>query len=375
MSVTLQKIAAHVNCSTATVSRTMNGTGGVGRAMGDRVLAAIAELEAREEPRSPKRGKGRPRGSVSLSDTIDVVFYRNAGLEPLSYSGQGLKVASPTDPDLDTIFSPRLRLSMDFFRAIIDGIVEELSKTGHQMHQQISRNLLDDLLINRLNKSKHRGVLLLGTPDKTVAEFISRCRLPVVLVDLLGTPGVPVVAVDNLGGITQALRHLLSQGHKRIGFVGNNDNPSLQVRYLAFCGGMTGAGLDVNKNWCQLDAIQIRDVTKKFTKILAMPNRPSAVLCANDCYAIGVMTAATEAGLSIPSDLSVVGFDDIGVSALLTPPLTTVRVPKTELGACAANLLLHCTGTGRPFGLWNLCEIRCRTELVVRSSTRRLKEG
>ena len=370
MSVTLNDIAARVQCSPATVSRAMNGTASVEETLRVRILAAMEELETQANGDKAESKKGRPRGSVSLSDTIDVVLFRNEGLEPLCYSDQGLKVASITDEDPHAFFSPRLKLSTDFYRSIIDGIIEELYKVGLQMRQQICRDLLDERFINRLNKSRHRGVLLLGSPDKTVKDFIHRCSLPVVLVDILGIPDVPVVAVDNLGGITLALRHLLSLGHKRIGFAGNNDNPGLQIRYLAFCGGMTGAGLVVKQDWCLLAAEHIKDVVKKYTKILSSPNRPSAVICANDCYAIGVMSAAAAAGLSIPKDLSVVGFDDVDVAALLTPPLTTVRVPKTEIGACAADLLLHCTGNGGLLGLWNHCEVRCRTELVVRGSTR-----
>lgn len=371
MSVTLNDIAAHVKCSPATVSRAINGTAGVERSLQDRIMAAIDELEVKADSVEAERRRGRPRGSVSLSDTVDVVLFRNEGVEPLTYSERGVTIASLTEEVADQFFSPRLKLATDFYRYIIDGIVEELSKTGLQMNQQICRNLLDDKFLKKLNKSRHRGVLLLGSPDKTELEFIRRCSLPVVLVDILGVPGVPVVAVDNLGGTALSLEHLVSLGHKHIGFAGNNENPSLHIRFLAFCGGMTGHGLVVNQNWCSLSPGHITNVTSNFTKILSSPKRPSAVLCANDYYAIGVMKAAQAAGLRIPEDLSVVGFDDIDVAAMMSPPLTTVRVPKMEIGACAANILLQCTAGGGDAEMWKHCEVRCRTELVVRGSTKR----
>ena len=371
MSVTLNDIAAHVKCSPATVSRAINGTAGVERSLQGRIMEAIDELEMNEDNAEAERRRGRPRGSVSLSDTVDVVLFRNEGVEPLTYSERGVTIASLTEEVSDQFFSPRLKLATDFYRYIIDGIVEELSKTGLQMNQQICRNLLDETFLKKLNRSRHRGVLLLGSPDKTELEFIRRCSLPVVLVDILGVPDVPVVAVDNLGGTALSLEHLVSLEHKQIGFAGNNENPSLHIRYLAFCGGMTGHGLTVNQNWCSLSPGHITNVTSNFTKILSSPKRPSAVLCANDFYAIGVMKAAQAAGLRIPEDLSVVGFDDIDVVAMMSPPLTTVRVPKMEIGACAANILLQCTANGASAAMWKHCEVRCRTELVVRGSTRR----
>jgi len=83
-----------------------------------------------------------------------------------------------------------------------------------------------------------------------------------------------------------------------------------------------------------------------------------------------VLEAARAAGLRVPHDLSVVGFDDVDAAALSTPPLTTVRVPKIQLGACAADLLLRGTAGGGAPEIWQHCEVRCRTELAVRASTR-----
>ena len=109
--------------------------------------------------------------------------------------------------------------------------------------------------------------------------------------------------------------------------------------------------------------------------ILSRKHRPTAFICAGDYYAIGVLEAARALGLRTPQDLSVVGFDDVDAAALSTPPLTTVRVPKIQLGACAADLLLRGTaGDGVP-EIWQHCEVRCRTELAVRASTAPLRKA
>lgn len=369
MSVTLNDIAAHANCSPATVSRAINGTAGVNDALTERIRLAMEALESAQEDSDAGSRRGRPRGSVALSDTVDVVLFRNEGFEPVAYSERGLVIASIEEEYSEKFNSPRLRLVTDFYRNIIAGVAEELSRTGLQMNQQISRNILDEKLIKRLNRSRHRGVLLMGSPDKSELEFIRRCSLPVVLVDILGVPGVPVVAVDNLGGISLSLQHLISLGHKRIGFVGNDQNPSLHIRYLSFCGGMTGAGLPVEKNWNLLEPGSIKNVVESYSKILASPKRPSAVVCANDWFAIGVLKAAENAGLRVPEDLSMVGFDDVEIASMVSPQLTTVRVPTMEMGACAASVLLRITADPAEAEMWRQCEVRCRTELVVRGST------
>ncbi len=371
MSVTLNDIAARVKCSPATVSRAMNGTAGVDSVLSERIRSTMEEMESAQDDSEVGRRRGRPRGSVSLSDTVDVVLFRNEGFEPVAYSERGLIIASIEEEYSDKFNSPRFKLVTDFYRNIIAGVAEELSRTGLQMNQQISRNILDEKLLKRLNRSRHRGVLLIGSPDKRELEFIRRCSLPVVLVDILGVPGVPVVAVDNLGGILLSLQHLISLDHKRIGFAGNDQNPSLHIRYLAFCGGMTGLELPVEKSWCLLEPGLIKNVVENYAKILSGPKRPSAVVCANDWFAIGVIKAAENVGLRVPEDLSVVGFDDMEIAGMMSPPLTTVRVPTMEMGACAANIMLRITADPVEAEMWRHCEVRCRTELVVRGSTSR----
>lgn len=190
-----------------------------------------------------------------------------------------------------------------------------------------------------------------------------------MLVDILGINGPPVVAIDNVGSTASALRHLLDLGHRDIGFVGNPDNPSFRERFHAYFAGMAEAGVAARPEWHYRGSGHIRDIADGLQPMLRAKQRPTAMLCACDHYAIGVFEAARMAGLRIPQDLSVVGFDDVDVASLTTPPLTTVRVPKIQLGACAADLLLHLESGARTPEILQQCEIRCRTELIVREST------
>jgi DNA-binding LacI/PurR family transcriptional regulator len=366
MNVTLTDIANHAGCSPATVSRALNGTAGVDARLHARIVAAVKVLESPGCGNAPRRG--RPRGSLRKSDAVDVIVFRREAVEPLTFSDSGLTVSPITDAEPNVFFSPRFRLATDFYRHIIDGIVSVLATAGLKTIQQVRNDLLEINFLHELRTARHRGVLLLGEPDPQVQTFADTCGCPVVLVDILGVAEHPVVAIDNAGGVAQSLRHLLELGHRDIGFAGTPDNPSLRERFLAYCGGMTEAGLTVRSDWRYGGVGHIRDVADGVRHILGRKRRPSAFLCAGDYYALGVLEAARSLGLRVPQDLSVAGFDDVDAAALSTPPLTTVRVPKIQLGACAADLLLRCgAGDGNP-EIWQHCEVRCRTELAVRAS-------
>lgn len=374
MRVTLTDIAHHAGCSPATVSRALNGTAGVDASLRARIRTAVKTLE---ESTGKSHGeavtqRGRPRGSLRKSDAVDVIVFRRESVEPLTFSDSSLTVAPITDATPNLFFSPRFRLSTDFYRHIIDGIVSVLATTGLKAIQQVRNDLLDKDLLHELRTARHRGVLLLGEPDPQVQTFADTCGCPVVLVDILGVAGHPVVAIDNAGGIAQSLRHLLELGHREIGFAGNLANPSLRERFLAYCGGLTEAGLTVRAEWRYGGSGHIRDVADGVRPILSLKHRPTAFLCAGDYYAIGVLEAARSLGLRTPQDLSVIGFDDVDAAALSTPTLTTVRVPKIQLGACAADLLLRSSAGDAVPEIWKHCEVRCRTELAVRASTRTL---
>ena len=375
MRVTLTDIAHHAGCSPATVSRALNGTAGVDASLRARILAAVKALEDRTGQSSEKAAalRGRPRGSLRKSDAVDVIVFRRESVEPLTFSDSSLTVAPITDATPNLFFSPRFRLSTDY-RLIIDGIVSVLATTGLKAIQQVRNDLLDKDLLHELRTARHRGVLLLGEPDPQVQTFADECGCPVVLVDILGVAGHPVVAIDNAGGVAQSLRHLLELGHREIGFAGNPANPSLRERFLAYCGGMTEAGLTVRAEWRYGGSGHIRDVADGVRPILSLKHRPTAFLCAGDYYAIGVLEAARSLGLRTPHDLSVIGFDDVDAAALSTPPLTTVRVPKIQLGACAADLLLRSSAGDAVPEIWQHCEVRCRTELAVRASTSPLRK-
>ncbi|MFE0590083.1 LacI family DNA-binding transcriptional regulator [Micromonospora echinospora] len=152
---------------------------------------------------------------------------------------------------------------------------------------------------------------------------------------------VPFVGATNWTGGRTATRHLVELGHRRIGMIAGPDQVlCCRARLDGYRSALEAAGLPVES-----DLVVRADLTREagHTAALALidrPQRPTAIFTSNDLQALGVYQAARALGLSVPRDLSVVGFDDLPVAALVDPPLTTIRQPLTEMAATATELAL-----------------------------------
>ncbi|GAB3155224.1 LacI family DNA-binding transcriptional regulator [Microbispora hainanensis] len=198
--------------------------------------------------------------------------------------------------------------------------------------------------------------------------------------DLFEAAGVPLVALDPTGdvhptpsvgssgwsGALAATRHLLDLGHRRIGVITG------PAGFLASRARLDGVRAALDTAGVPFDERLMRDGPFLYeygrdlgAELLALPDPPTAVMCGNDLQAFGVYEAARLAGLRIPDDLSVVGFDDIEHCAWVAPPLTTVRQPFFEIGATAARIVLALADGERP----SETLVELGTTLVVRDST------
>lgn len=200
--------------------------------------------------------------------------------------------------------------------------------------------------------------------------------LRMVVVNNEGASASPDLVFNEDGyGIRVMTRHLITLGHRRIAFLGNALGGRTHHRRAAgFRAEMRAAGLSVPAAYLPL-APQGTPAggLAGAERLLALPQRPTAILCYNDQMAVGVYSAVQQAGLRIPEDISVAGFDDIAIAAYLTPPLTTLHQFKRELGARAAELLLHHLQTPAPAaaGRARPRRIGLKGALVVRASTAR----
>jgi LacI family transcriptional regulator len=193
-------------------------------------------------------------------------------------------------------------------------------------------------------QSGTEGVLLLGggdlQPDWIQAAIDS--KLPVVIVDHV-IPGLntPSIVPDNLGGAYEATKYLIAAGHERIGFIrGPSKYWTLSERFAGYVLALVHSG-----RWPDQALVPPRvshgdeKGYGEMLKLLDLPEPPTAVLAVSDKAAIGAYRAVAERGLSVPDDVSIVGFDDIELGRGLIPPLTTVRVPGEEMGRVALERL------------------------------------
>lgn len=226
--------------------------------------------------------------------------------------------------------------------------------------QTFHRRRVDGLIIAAARLSE-------GHADRT-----ARIPIPTVLVNPQAEtpyPGLHTLAVDDYGGAQQATRHLLALGHRAIGYIGAGNRPgSNRARLAGYRDALQAANVSAQKAWIRIAAPDHRyhsdDVNDGEALLPGLLTAGvTAVFCYNDMLAVGASLACRNRGLSIPQQLSIVGFDDIELAAYVSPALTTVHQPKLRLGQLAMEMVLHMLA-GEPVENRVLS-----TELVVREST------
>ncbi|HEU0102692.1 MAG TPA: LacI family DNA-binding transcriptional regulator [Mycobacteriales bacterium] len=203
--------------------------------------------------------------------------------------------------------------------------------------------------------------LVLASPRMSDDQLRSlHAQVPLVVINR-STVGVPGVLVDSAQGMTQAVEHLVALGHRRATYLaGPADSFSATERRASLTAAAARHGLEV----VELGPVEPRFSAGVRGADLALATGATAVLAYNDLVALGLMQQLVARGLRVGPDVSVVGFDDIWLAPMTTPPLTTVCAPGAAAGTAAVRLLTDPSGAGRSPG-----SIRLPTELVVRQST------
>jgi LacI family transcriptional regulator len=185
-------------------------------------------------------------------------------------------------------------------------------------------------------------------------------------------PRMSHVLVDYAHGIRQAVDHVVELGHKRIAFItGPLDLHSARTRRQAFLDGMRAHAIKPDPKLVREGTHTAEGGQQAMAAILRSARRPTAVLCSNDWTAIGALHAIDAAGMGVPEDISVVGFDDIPLASYLRPPLTSVRMSAGDVGSTAFDALLHLIGGESLEG--DVYQVP--TRLVVRASTAKPKRA
>ncbi len=214
----------------------------------------------------------------------------------------------------------------------------------------------------------------LAADDPAVTDALNR-HIPVVTIGHPRLPGTPLVGIDDQRSAAMAASYLLELGHRRFGLLSWQDDnagpggpqtrPSIPLRSAGFAGALRRGGIEPASIVRREAANTVEAATAAMADVLALPpgQRPTAVFAVTDVLALGVLAAAQSAGIAVPAELSVVGFDNIAAAASSSPPLTTVDHPLVQLGQDAARLALAQLD-GQPAR-----PRRLRTELLIRAST------
>jgi DNA-binding LacI/PurR family transcriptional regulator len=199
------------------------------------------------------------------------------------------------------------------------------------------------------------------------SEQLAASGIPLVAIDPIGELATtPVVGSNNWSGALTAMRHLLDLGHRRIGVVtGPVRDLSARARLDGMRAALDHAGITLAEDLERRGVFTFEDGLRLGSELLALPERPTAIACGDDLQALGVYEAARRAGLRIPDDLSVVGFDDVDQAGWAAPPLTTVRQEFALMGATAARLALDLVAGQQPARQRHELD----TVLVMRGST------
>ncbi|ARF79059.1 LacI family transcriptional regulator OS=Kitasatospora aureofaciens OX=1894 GN=GCM10010502_38960 PE=4 SV=1 [Kitasatospora aureofaciens] len=224
-----------------------------------------------------------------------------------------------------------------FFGRVLEGVHHEAGR--HGLAVVVSSGWGSATLAEAATAGRFDGLLICSPDDSQLGELPP--DTPAVFLD--ADPGTdrarPTVELDVAGGMRAAVEHLAALGHRRIGHLRSTHAAyTFRVRQAAFERAVRELGLDVVELGVSLNEgyTAARSVAGE---LLERSDRPRAVICDDDVVASGVYQAAAERGLRVPDDLSVVGMDNVAVSGLLAPPLTTVDLPGEELGRAGAAAL------------------------------------
>ena len=337
--VTMQDIADACGLSRNTVSKVFNGRGAVPQGTRDLILQKAAELGYGLPTKTPARSAAREGGSIALL----------------------------------TSHIPR---DFHFGTAFMTSFTDQISRSGYTLKIfEISREeLKQKKLPPHFSPDRISGLVGIELFDPAYLDMVCSLGLPVMMIDghahaAEGLMPCDFVTMENISSFIAIVRHLREKGAWRVGFVGDKEHcASFFERWIGYTSALNILRLPFDEKLCLLmpDGSPVDDPDWMIGQLDRMPVLPDAFVCVNDFQAIHLMNALKKKGLRVPEDVMVAGFDGTSQAALVDPPLSTVRIPSTEMGRMAADVLLFRIRSPEIPYVW----IRVRTEPVWRRSTR-----
>ena len=256
-----------------------------------------------------------------------------------------------------------------FFPELIQGFEDKAVELGYETligstNYDLSRM---ELCVQRMLQRKVDGVAVMtfGIEEPLLDRLASQ-GIPMVFIDLAPQKkNISTIPVNYEKGISEAVQHLAALGHRNIAFIaGPKHLHSAKARLRAFRSATQSVGIGASSRQIHYGDHTMEGGTKMMESILQQEKRPTAIMCSNDMTAIGAMHAISRAGLSIPKDMSLIGFDDIRLATFMLPPLTTIRMSGRDIAETAVNALVTRDATIS----------RVETQLIVRQTTSRPPE-
>lgn len=298
---TIAQIATAAGVSVPTVSKVLNGRLDVSQATRERIEQVIEEYG----------------------------FVRNRAARALRRGKTGL---------VDLVVP---RLDDDYFLPIVQSAEQVLKEAGVRLVLTSTHYETDQELqwIETVTDRSTDGILLVLPSDEAV-EKLSQQEVPFVVIHNQGA-NIPSVTITGWEGGFTAANHLISLGHRRIAYIGKNA-PAMDAikRFAGYRTALEVASIPLDQGLQQDGGFTTEDGYLATKVLMAYENPPTAIFAGNDHHAIGVYRALYELGIAIPQQVSVIGFDNLAYTELMSPPLTTIHVPRLELGRVAATMLL-----------------------------------
>lgn len=324
---TLAEIARDASVSMSTVSKVLNGRAGVSDAVRERIEGLLHSAGY------SRRGTAHDQGKL-----IELVF-----------------------DNIDSEWSLQIIRGVERV-ARENGLSVILTESGNHLA------LAPDWIEGILRRQPIGVILLFSNLSVDHKRQLGTRNIPFVVLDPAGDPDPDVSSVGsaNWSGGLAATRHLIELGHRRIAMVcGPQEMLCSRARQSGYRSALDEAGIPFDPALMEAGQFHYEDGVTAGTKLLTMPDRPTAIFASNDLQAFGVYEAARVLGLVVPDDISVVGYDDVPSAAWMGPGLTTVRQPLIEMAEQATRLVLSL----RDDPVRSLVRLDLATTLVVRAST------
>lgn len=331
--ISIKKIAEIANVSTTTVSYIINNKPGISQSTRDRVLRVMEE-----EGYTPV--KNRPRSEHNNQRNIYLMIDDYASFGNLFYS------------------------------TILDICSAAATKSGYNL---VLSNIEDSFRSTSAAKAIHNGtamgMIFLHDVDAETLVFLRQENIPFVVIDAhRRDPGYTRVCFDYETAAYTVTKHLIELGHSKLGFIGERTIPDFYTStFNGFCRALSENHLVIHPAWLQAEACDIDSASQCMKNILEFSEHPTGIVCATDSFALASMHCVQENGYSVPNDFSFVGIDDLDISRIYFPPLTTVHIDLFEMAEKAIEFLDKQITANNP----NMSDVYTlkSNKLIVRKST------